>query len=241
MNGYQFWSTKGIYLLPNAFTTAALFAGFFALISAMNGAYINAAIAIIAAGLLDAFDGRIARLTRTESSFGIQYDNLADMVSFGVAPAILVFQWGIQDLGKPGWAIVFIYAACTALRLGRFVVQVDERDPRFFVGMPSPAAAGTIAALIWMLDANMLFNPAWNTLVAAMVLLVALLMVSTLPFVSIKKVRLRGKVPFLNLILLVFLLALILMQPDIVLFFFGCLYIASACVLFARRAARNPT
>ena len=235
---------KSIHLLPNAFTTAALFAGFFAIIAAMQQQYVNAAMAIIAAGFLDAFDGRIARITNTESSFGQQYDNLSDMVSFGVAPAILAFTWAVEDLGKLGWAAAFFYAACTALRLGRFVAQIDSVDPKYFVGIPSPAAAGIMATCVWSLE-ELQLSPQFglSLFLAAMLGLLGLLMVSTIPFLSSKKLQLRGKVPFLALLIVILLLALVLVSPSIVLFGCGLLYITHGFYLWlsrARRQTANP-
>ena len=239
MSNWQILPGKSIHLLPNAFTTAALFAGFFAIISATEGNYSNAAIAIIAAGFLDAFDGRIARITNTESNFGQQYDNLSDMVSFGVAPAILAFAWSLESLGKFGWGIAFFYAACTALRLGRFVAQVDSVDPRYFVGIPSPAAAGIIAALIWSLvEWQLQPDLALSLGVAAVVVLLALLMVSTIPFLSSKKLQLRGKVPFLSMLVVIALLTLLLIDPNVTLLSCGFLYIAHGFYLWVSRSNR---
>ncbi|NQX90493.1 MAG: CDP-diacylglycerol--serine O-phosphatidyltransferase, partial [Halioglobus sp.] len=140
----------GIYLLPNLFTTAALFAGFYGVIVAMRGDFENAAVAIMIAMLLDGLDGRMARLTNTSSKFGGEYDSLADMVSFGVAPALVVFSWGLGDLGKFGWSAAFIYVACAALRLARFNTQIETADKNYFTGLASPSAAGVIASTVWV-------------------------------------------------------------------------------------------
>src|SRR5690606_35543989 len=141
---------KGVYLLPNLFTTAALFAGFYAIISGMKGNFEAAGMAIIVAQLMDGFDGRIARLTNTTSAFGVQYDSLSDMVSFGLAPSLVIFSWGLEPLGKFGWAAAFLFAACAALRLARFNTQVETVDKRYFVGLASPPAAAILATTVWL-------------------------------------------------------------------------------------------
>src|SRR3990167_9105499 len=142
-------SQRGIYLLPNLFTTAALFAGFYAIVAAMKGFYETAAIAIFIGIIADGLDGRVARLTSTQTAFGAQYDSLSDMASFGIAPALVMYSWSLIYLGKLGWLAAFIYAASTALRLARFNTQVIE-DKRYFQGLPSPSAAGVLASLVWM-------------------------------------------------------------------------------------------
>src|ERR1700686_645528 len=144
---------RGIYLLPNLFTTAALFAGFYAIVQAMNGRFDHAAIAIFVAMVLDGLDGRVARLTRTQSEFGAEYDSLSDMVSFGAAPALVIYEWSLKGMGKLGWFAAFVYCACAALRLARFNTNVDVVDKRYFQGMPSPAAAGLIAGFVWTMAA----------------------------------------------------------------------------------------
>src|SRR5580698_8220938 len=142
--------SRGIYLLPNLFTTAALFAGFYAVMAAMKGYFDSAAIAIFVAMILDSLDGRVARMTNTQTAFGAQYDSLSDMVAFGVAPALIVYSWSLFSLGKLGWLIAFLYTAGTALRLARFNTQSHDTDKRYFQGLPSPAAAGVIAGLVWL-------------------------------------------------------------------------------------------
>lgn len=141
---------KGVYLLPNLFTTGALFAGFYAIVAAMNGLFENAAIGIIVAGILDGMDGGVARLTNTQSKFGAEYDSLSDCVAFGVAPGLVAYSWGLSELGKFGWMAAFIYVACAALRLARFNVQAETTDKRFFIGLPSPTGAGLVATLVWL-------------------------------------------------------------------------------------------
>src|SRR5438477_4926408 len=143
---------RGIYLLPNLFTTAALFAGFYAIVQAMNGRFDQSAVAIFVAMVLDGLDGRVARLTRTQSEFGAEYDSLSDMVSFGAAPALVIYEWSLKGMGKLGWFAAFVYCACAALRLARFNTNIDLVDKRYFQGLPSPAAAGLIAGLVWALE-----------------------------------------------------------------------------------------
>src|SRR5690554_6860963 len=144
---------KGVFLLPNLITSGALFAGFFAIVCAVNGDFVYAAMAIVAGGILDGLDGSVARLTNTQSKFGAEYDSLSDMVAFGVAPGFVAFFWSLNGLGKVGWAITFIYVAGAALRLARFNTQIGSVDKKYFVGLPSPAAAGVVAGLVWCFHA----------------------------------------------------------------------------------------
>jgi len=145
---------RGIYILPNLFTTAALFGGFYAIVQAMNGRYEHACVAIFVAMILDALDGRVARMTNTQSAFGAEYDSLSDMVSFGAAPSLVIYEWAMRDLGKLGWIAAFIYCVCAALRLARFNTNIDVIDKRFFQGLPSPAAAALVAGLVWVMIDN---------------------------------------------------------------------------------------
>ncbi len=145
---------RGIYILPNLFTTAALFAGFYAIVQAMNGFFEQACVAVFVAMILDALDGRVARMTNTQSAFGAEYDSLSDMVSFGAAPSLVIYEWAMRDLGKLGWISAFIYCACAALRLARFNTNIDVIDKRFFQGLPSPAAAALVAGLVWVMIDN---------------------------------------------------------------------------------------
>ena len=188
---------RGIYLLPNLFTTAALFCGFYAIVAAINARYELAAIAMFVAMVLDGMDGRIARMTNTQSDFGVQYDSLSDLVSFGLAPALVMYQWSLYGLGKPGWLAAFVYAAATALRLARFNTQAETEDKQFFQGLPSPAAAALIAGFIWLGDANDL-NDGTNLIWITFPLTVAagLLMVSNIRYHSFKQFDLKGRVPF---------------------------------------------
>src|SRR6186713_3556066 len=143
---------RGIYLMPNLFTTAALFAGFYAIVQAMNANFDQSAVAIFVAMVLDGLDGRVARMTRTQSAFGAEYDSLADMVSFGAAPALVIYEWVLRDMGKLGWIAAFVYVAGAALRLARFNTQLSVADKRWFTGLPSPAAAALVAGMIWVVD-----------------------------------------------------------------------------------------
>jgi CDP-diacylglycerol--serine O-phosphatidyltransferase len=191
---------RGIYLLPNLFTTGALFSGFYAIVSGMHGKFEIAAIAIFIAMIFDGLDGRIARLTNTQSKFGAEYDSLSDMVSFGVAPALVVFSWALSGLGKFGWAVAFIYVACAALRLARFNTQIDTADKNYFSGLASPAAAAVVAGLVWVCA-----DEGWvgDELPGALMLLAGcitaaagFLMISSIKYHSFKGLDLRGRVPF---------------------------------------------
>jgi CDP-diacylglycerol--serine O-phosphatidyltransferase len=208
---------KGIYLLPNLFTTAALFSGFYAVVSGMNGHFEAAAIAIFVSMVLDGLDGRVARMTNTQSKFGAEYDSLADMVSFGVAPAFVMFSWALSDLGKFGWATAFIYVACAALRLARFNTQIDTADKNFFSGLSSPAAAAVVAGLIWVCfvlgyvgdDVPIEMAIMAGCLTAAM----GILMVSNVPYNSFKGFDVRGRVPFVMMVIVILLFGLITLDP----------------------------
>jgi CDP-diacylglycerol--serine O-phosphatidyltransferase len=210
---------RGIYLLPNLFTTAALFAGFYAIIQAINANFEYAAIAILIAMVLDGLDGRVARMTDTQSEFGAEYDSMSDMVSFGVAPALIMYEWALRDMDQWGWIAAFIYCACAALRLARFNTNIDVIDKRFFQGLPSPAAAALVAGLIWVaLDFNVAGNDIkWLALIVT--LFAGLTMVSNIPFYSGKEINLRRRVPFVTILLLVlFFFVLIPSHPPVVLF-----------------------
>ncbi|HKK16110.1 MAG TPA: CDP-diacylglycerol--serine O-phosphatidyltransferase [Gammaproteobacteria bacterium] len=222
---------RGIYLLPNLFTTAALFAGFYAIVAAMNNNYEPAAIAIFVAMILDGMDGRIARLTHTQSDFGVQYDSLSDMVSFGLAPALVVYQWSLSSMGKLGWLGAFIYAAATALRLARFNTQVTSADKRFFQGLPSPSAAALIAGLIWWaeslgLDADI----NWAILAFPVTVIAGILMVSNIRYHSFKQFDLHGRVPFIAGLVVVLVFVLIASEPPLVLFVLSLIFAVSGPV-----------
>lgn len=217
---------RGVFLLPNLLTTGALFSGFYAIIAGMNGDFVNAAIAILVAGIFDGLDGRVARLTNTTSAFGVQYDSLSDMVSFGIAPAIVMFSWGLQPLGKYGWAVAFAFAACTALRLARFNTQVDSADKRYFTGLASPAAAGLIATTVWVGGAADV-GIQLSIFVALGTLIAALLMVSNIRYYSFKDLDFRGRVPFGVILGVVLLIVIIAANPDLVLLGIGVVYAGS--------------
>ncbi len=204
---------KGIYLLPNLFTTAALFSGFYAIVASMNGDFVNASIAIFVAMILDGMDGRVARLTNTQSDFGAEYDSLSDMVSFGVAPALVAFSWALQDLGKVGWVSAFIFVAGAALRLARFNTQIDTADKNFFTGLASPAAAAMVAGMVWMFSETKVPADDVSWLIAFIVALAGVLMVSNFKYHSFKGLDISGKVPFLVLFLIVLGFVVVSLDP----------------------------
>lgn len=214
---------RGIYLLPNLFTTGALFSGFYAIVSAMNGTFDVAAIAIFVSMILDGLDGRVARMTNTQSAFGAEYDSLADMVSFGVAPALVSFSWLLKDLGKFGWIAAFIYVAGAALRLARFNVQIGSVDKRWFIGLPSPSAAAIVAGMVWTLHDYELTHWGYQVLAGAIVAAAGLLMVSNVRYYSFKDLDLKGRVPFVMLLVLVLVFAIVSIDPATILlvFFLG--------------------
>ena len=209
---------RGIYLLPNLFTTAGLFAGFYAIVAAIRGDFESAAIAIFIAMIMDGFDGRIARMTNTQSDFGAEYDSLADMVSFGLAPALVIFQWSLLGMGKLGWMVAFVYAACGALRLARFNTQVGIEDKRYFQGLPSPAAAACLAGWVWAGTSNGVSADLMTVVAMPLTFICGLLMVSTVRYHSFKDLDLHGKVPFVVMLVLVLVFALIASDPPLILF-----------------------
>ncbi|RLA44895.1 MAG: CDP-diacylglycerol--serine O-phosphatidyltransferase [Gammaproteobacteria bacterium] len=212
---------QGIYLLPNLFTTGALFAGFYAIIAAMRGDFESAAIAIFAALVLDGLDGRVARLTNTSSKFGAEYDSLSDMVSFGVAPALVMFSWALGGLGKFGWSAAFIYVACAALRLARFNTQIDTADKNYFTGLASPAAASVVASTVWVctdlgwIGADLPFEA--SVVVGVLTATIGFLMVANFPYYSFKGIDFRGRVPFVVMIAVVLVFGLITVDPPLIL------------------------
>jgi CDP-diacylglycerol--serine O-phosphatidyltransferase len=221
---------RGVYLLPNLFTTAALFCGFYAVVSAMHGNFGYAAVAIFWAMFLDGMDGRVARMTNTQSAFGEQYDSLADMVSFGVAPALVVFSWVLHDLGRWGWAAAFIYTACAALRLARFNTQIGVVDKKYFMGLASPAAASVIAATVWVWS-DIKPDGVWAVLIAIVTALAGLLMVSNFRYTSFKGLNFRGRVPFGVMLLVVLVFASLIIYQEQGVLAIAVLYALSApCV-----------
>ena len=233
--------SRGIYLLPNAFTTGALFCGFFAIVMAMNQRFEHAAWAIFVAMLLDGLDGRVARLTNTQSEFGAQYDSLSDMVSFGAAPALVIYEFALRGLGKLGWIAAFVYCAGAALRLARFNTNIAVVDKRYFQGLPSPAAASLIAGFVMLLtdlEVDGVLYP-WQAWVLA--LFAGLSMVSNVPFYSFKDINFRKSVPFLAVFLIAMFFALISIDPPKVLFVLFVAYGISGYVIYLTRLAKgNP-
>jgi CDP-diacylglycerol--serine O-phosphatidyltransferase len=216
---------RGIYLLPNLFTTGALFAGFYAVVQAMNGRFEHAAVAIFIAMVLDGLDGRVARMTHTQSAFGAEYDSLSDMVSFGVAPALVIYEFALQGLGKFGWIAAFVYCAGAALRLARFNTQLDTvTDKRFFQGLPSPAAAALVAGFVWVMVEYGVAGQDVRWLAAVVALFGGLSMVSNFRFYSGKEINLRKSVPFFVILLIVLAFILISTSPPEVLFGVFVLY-----------------
>ncbi len=210
---------RGIYLLPNLFTTGALFAGFYAVVQAMNGRFEHAAVAIFIAMVLDGLDGRVARLTHTQSAFGAEYDSLSDMVSFGVAPALVIYEFALQGLGKFGWIAAFVYCAGAALRLARFNTQLDAvTDKRFFQGLPSPSAAALVAGFVWVMVEYRISGSDVRVLAAVIALFGGLTMVSNFRFYSGKEINLRKSVPFFVILLVVLAFILVSTSPPEVLF-----------------------
>ena len=231
---------RGIYLLPNLFTTAALFAGFYAIVQAMNGNFEYSAIAVFIAMVLDGLDGRVARLTGTQSEFGAEYDNLSDMVSFGVAPALIVYEWALKEMDQWGWIIAFIYCACAALRLARFNTNIAVVDKRFFQGLPSPAAAALIAGLVWVTINFHIQGSDIKWLASIVTLFAALTMVSNIPYYSGKEFNLRRRVPFFSVLLIVlFFFVLIPSHPPLVLFILFGAYAFSGYVIKLWRLGRG--
>ena len=216
---------RGIYLLPNLFTTGALFAGFYAIVQAMNGRFEHAAVAIFIAMVLDGLDGRVARMTHTQSAFGAEYDSLSDMVSFGVAPALVIYEFALQGMGKLGWIAAFVYCAGAALRLARFNTQLDVvTDKRFFQGLPSPASAALVAGFVWVMVEYGVAGEDVRWLAAAIALFGGLTMVSNFRFYSGKEINLRKSVPFFVILLIVLAFILVSTSPPEVLFGVFVLY-----------------
>lgn len=225
---------KGIYLLPNLLTTGALFCGFYAVLSGFSGEYEWAAMAIFAAMIFDGLDGRVARMTNTQSDFGVQYDSLSDMVSFGVAPAVVAYGWGLTSLGKLGLAAAFVYASCAALRLARFNVQAELSDNKNFTGLPSPAAAAIVAGLVW--STYQMESSTTAAIIGAVITAVAgLLMVSNFKYPSFKEVDLRGKVPFMVILSVVMGFVVITIDPPRILFTLAIVFGFSAPLIWAWR------
>lgn len=209
--------TRGIYLLPNLMTTAALFAGFYAIVAAMQGRFEIAAIAVFVAMVADGLDGRLARLTKTQTAFGAEFDSLSDMVAFAVAPSLMVYSWALSGLGKAGWLVAFVYTAATAMRLARFNTQSVDQDRSYFQGLPCPSAAAVLAGLVWLGCVYEVPGPLLAIPLAIVTCLVAGLMVSRIRYYSFKKVDFKGKIPFFAAFGMVLLLVAVAMNPPQVL------------------------
>lgn len=231
---------RGIYLLPNLITTGALFAGFYAIVAGMNGDFIAASLAIFVAFALDTADGRVARLTNTESEFGAQYDSLSDMVAFGVAPALVAFSWGLSSLGQAGWVVTFVFMACAALRLARFNTKGEHTG---FTGLASPSAAAIIACCVWVWVDNGGGIPSKTAagFMAGITLVTGLLMVSNFEYFSPKLINFKDRVPFMTLVMVVLGFALLLVDPPIVLLFLFSVYALSGPVQYLWKRTRTGT
>ena len=234
---------KGLYMLPNAITLAALFSGFYAIVMAINGRFELACIAVFCAAILDSLDGRVARMTNSQSAFGEQMDSLSDMVSFGAAPALIVYIWALKDLGKAGWIPAFVYISGAALRLARFNVNIGVVDKRFFQGLPSPAAAALVIGLIWVVDdagfKGVSQIPALAYTAFAVTLYAGLSMVTNAPFYSFKVVGSRRTVPFIVIVAIALAIALVALDPPKVLFAIFCIYGLSGYGIYGWRRMKG--
>jgi CDP-diacylglycerol---serine O-phosphatidyltransferase len=230
---------RSIYLLPNAFTTANLFCGFFAIVMAMNLKFDFASIAIFAAMLLDSVDGRVARLTNTQSEFGAQYDSLSDMLSFGAAPALVVYEWSLRGMGKLGWLAAFVYCAGAALRLARFNTNIGVVDKRYFQGLPSPAAAALVTGFVWLMDDLRFVGTELSWFSWIITLYAGLTMVTNVPFYSFKEVNFRKSVPFIAIFVIVLIFVLISSDPPKVLFGMFVLYGLSGYAIYFWRLSKG--
>lgn len=233
---------RGIFWLPNLITSAALFAGFYAIVQAMNGRFEQSAMAIFVATVLDGLDGRVARLTRTQSAFGAEYDSLSDMVAFGAAPALIAYVWALQGLGRLGWVAAFVYCLGAALRLARFNTQLEVADKRFFQGLPSPAAASLVAGLVWAMNEYQISGADVRWIAWVVTAFAGLTMVSNLPYYSGKDINLRRSVPFWAAALIAFAVGAVVMVadnlPEILLALFS-LYALSGYALWLWRWPRR--
>lgn len=222
---------KGVYLLPNLLTLTALFSGFYAIIAAMKGLFEHAAIAIFVAMVMDTLDGRIARLTQTQTTFGAELDSLSDMVCFGIAPALIAYSWGLNQLGKAGWLVAFVFTAAVALRLARFNTQTGTAtDKRYFKGLPCPAGASLLVSLLWSVHQYELSGTTIQIIVSIVSVVVTLLMVSNLPYYSFKDFDFRNKVPFVVVLLIVLLFVLVSVDPPLIWLVISLGFVGSAPV-----------
>ncbi len=226
---------RGIYILPNLFTTAALFCGFYSIVQAMNDRFDHAAVAIFAAMVLDSLDGRVARMTNTQSEFGAEFDSLSDMVSFGVAPALVVYEFALRGLGKLGWIAAFIYVAGAALRLARFNTNIGVVDKNYFQGLPSPSAAALVAGLVWILQDVGIEGLSYDWLACVVTIFAGLTMVSNVPYFSGKTIDLRKSVPFITIFVIALVFAGIAYNPPTALFGIFVVYALSGYVIYLWR------
>lgn len=231
---------RGIYIVPSLFTTASLFAGFYAIVQAMNGNFEHAPLAIFIAMVLDAVDGRVARLTHTESDFGAQYDSLVDMVSFGLAPALVMYEWALSGLGKMGWLAAFIFVAGAGLRLARFNTQIGTGDKRYFRGLPSPAAAALVSGFVWVLYSFGVPGRDLSFSALAVTVLGGILMVSNIRYRSFKDLDLRGRIPYVMILVLPLGFVLVFLDPPQVLFLASLVYAISGPGAAGLRLLRRP-
>jgi CDP-diacylglycerol---serine O-phosphatidyltransferase len=222
---------RGIYILPNLFTISALFAGFYAIVAGMTGLYERAAIAIFVAMLMDSLDGRVARLTHTQTPFGAELDSLSDMVSFGIAPALVAYSWTLSSLGKFGWLIAFVYAVAVALRLARFNTQLGKADKRYFQGLACTPAAGVSAGIIWFCSDWGLSGWLVSIVAAVIMIFLALVMVSNIRYRSFKDLDFRNNVSFLTILIVVLILVLVAINPPELLLAIFSLYAISGPVM----------
>ncbi len=230
---------KGIYILPNLFTTASLFAGFYAIVQAMNGRFEHAPVAIFVAMIMDGLDGRVARWTHTESDFGAEYDSLSDMVSFGLAPALVMYEWALSGLGKLGWLAAFVYTAAAALRLARFNTQLGQTSSHHFQGLPSPSAAALVAGLVWMTHSYGVPGKEMSILALGFTVFAASAMVSNIRYFSLKHLDPKGRVSFVAILAVVLIFVLISLDPPQVLFIIFLFYSLSGPIVAGYRLYRR--
>jgi len=230
---------KGIYILPNLFTLAALFGGFYAVVMAMNGRFDLAAVGVFCAMVLDSLDGRVARMTNTQSAFGEQMDSLSDMVSFGAAPALIAYEWALKGLGRWGWIAAFVYCACAALRLARFNVNTGVVDKRYFQGLPSPAAAALVTGFIWLMTEYSVKGYEVSWVMFGVALYAGLTMVTNVPFYSFKDIQMKKSVPFAVIVLIALGIAVINIYPPAVLFAIFVVYGLSGYAVYFWRKSRG--
>jgi CDP-diacylglycerol--serine O-phosphatidyltransferase len=237
---------RGIYLLPNLFTTAAFFFGFYAIVAATNDKFEHAAIAVLVAFVLDGLDGRVARMTNTQSAFGAEYDSLSDLVSFGLAPALVMYEWSLSSLrdinwqlGKIGWLAVFIFSVCAALRLARFNTRASSTDKRYFQGLPSPSAAAVVIGMVWVCFDAGISGPDAAPVALPLTVIVGILMVSKVSYYSFKDINLHNRVPFFVILIVVLAFVLASINPPVIIFGAFLLYTLSGPVIALVRRVRK--